>query len=186
MTYVNLSVPDLFDVCIERCETTQLECILSCENDLMCLSQCISEATSCIEGKFRNLFYFYETLWCSKGVDFNFRLSLSNQLLRWLRGLSQSGVPVWRMFFSAYVFIYWQNSFKFRTWNLTQIGSCVLIIMEWESEDVFMLVREMKIVNLIVWLDSKLGKWTVLVKLVFFQLSVWFIQYDSYCMTHLL
>ena len=59
MTYVNLSVPDLFDVCIERCETAQLECILSCENDLMCLSQCISEATSCIEG----IFHFYKTLW---------------------------------------------------------------------------------------------------------------------------
>ena len=66
MTYVNLSVPDLFDVCIERCETAQLECILNCENDLMCLSQCISGATSCIEGKFRSLFYFYKILWCSK------------------------------------------------------------------------------------------------------------------------
>ena len=55
MKYVILSVPDLFDVCIDRCETAQLECILSCENDLICLSQCISEATSCIEGKFRNL-----------------------------------------------------------------------------------------------------------------------------------
>ena len=80
MTYINLSVPDLFDVCIERCETAQLECILGCGNDLMCLSQCISETTSCIEGKFRNLFYFYETLWCSKETDFNFRLPMSNQL----------------------------------------------------------------------------------------------------------
>ena len=52
MTKLIFSVPDLFDVCIERCETAQLECILSCENDLMCLSQCISEATSCIEGIF--------------------------------------------------------------------------------------------------------------------------------------
>ena len=44
MTRSNFSVPDLFDVCIERCETAQLECILGCGNDLMCLSQCISDA----------------------------------------------------------------------------------------------------------------------------------------------
>ena len=45
------SVPDLFDVCIERCQRDQLECIISCDNDLMCISQCILEVTSCIESK---------------------------------------------------------------------------------------------------------------------------------------
>ena len=85
MTYFNLIVPDLFDLCIERCQSSQLECIVSCENDLMCISECILEVTSCIEGKFESSFYFYETLWCSKDNEFNFRLSMSNQLLRWLR-----------------------------------------------------------------------------------------------------
>ena len=51
-----------------------------------------------------------------------------------------------------------------RTWNQTQIGTCVLIIMEWQWGDVSMLVMEMKPVNLIAWLLSKPDKWTVLVK----------------------
>ena len=44
-----------------------------------------------------------------------------------------------------------------------------------------MLVMEMKIVNLIAWLDLKLGKWTVLVKLVFLRKLQVTYKYDSYC-----
>ena len=62
-------------------------------------------------------------------------------------------------------FLFYNGS---RTWNQTQIGTCVLIIMEWPWEDVFMHVMEMKLVNLTAWLGSKLDKWTVLVKLVSF------------------
>ena len=43
----DLSVPELFDVCIERCQTTSVECIVNCDNDLMCISECIVEVTAC-------------------------------------------------------------------------------------------------------------------------------------------
>ena len=97
LTHFNFSVPDLFDVCIERCQTVQLECIVSCENDLMCISECILEATSCIEGKFWRWFdlMMRYTWWWSKYIEFNFRLSLSNQLSWWLRWLSQYSMSVW-------------------------------------------------------------------------------------------
>ena len=49
---IELSVPELFDVCIERCQTASVECIVSCDNDLMCISECIVEVTACIEGEF--------------------------------------------------------------------------------------------------------------------------------------
>ena len=52
MTYVNLSVPDLFDVCNERCQSAQLECIVSCENDLICISECIAHGSTCSNGEF--------------------------------------------------------------------------------------------------------------------------------------
>ena len=50
MTHLNLRVPDLFDVCIERCQTAQLECFVSCDNDLMCISECIADGTACSNG----------------------------------------------------------------------------------------------------------------------------------------
>ena len=52
MTYVFLSVPDLFDVCNERCQSAQLECIVSCENDLICISECIAHGSTCSNGEF--------------------------------------------------------------------------------------------------------------------------------------
>ena len=49
---IELSVPDLFDVCIERCQTESVECIVNCDNDLMCISECIVEVTACTDGEF--------------------------------------------------------------------------------------------------------------------------------------
>ena len=49
---IELSVPDLFDVCIERCQMASVECIVSCDNDLMCISECIVEVTACTDGEF--------------------------------------------------------------------------------------------------------------------------------------
>ena len=49
---LKLSVPDLFDACIERCEATAIKCIVSCNNDLMCIGGCLPENTSCIENEF--------------------------------------------------------------------------------------------------------------------------------------
>ena len=49
---IELSVPDLQDKCIDNCESTQLDCILSCDNDSACISECIRGSTSCIQGNF--------------------------------------------------------------------------------------------------------------------------------------
>ena len=45
-----LRVPDLKEKCLEQCEIAQLECILDCDNDVNCISDCIRHATDCIEG----------------------------------------------------------------------------------------------------------------------------------------
>ena len=45
-----LRVPDLKEKCLEQCEIAQLECILACDNDVNCISDCIRHATDCIEG----------------------------------------------------------------------------------------------------------------------------------------
>ena len=47
----SLSVPDLRNICIERCENAMLECILDCNNDSACLSQCARIETDCIDRK---------------------------------------------------------------------------------------------------------------------------------------
>ena len=44
-------VPDLSDICIERCEDSMLDCILDCNNDSACLSECIRTETDCITRK---------------------------------------------------------------------------------------------------------------------------------------
>ena len=44
-------VPDLSDICIERCENAMLDCILDCNNDSACLSECIRSETDCITRK---------------------------------------------------------------------------------------------------------------------------------------
>ena len=49
---IDLSVPELFDVCIERCQTASVECIVRCDNDLICISECIVEVTACTDGEF--------------------------------------------------------------------------------------------------------------------------------------
>ena len=46
-------VPDLKEKCLEQCEIVQLECILACNNDVNCISDCIRHATDCIEGCFK-------------------------------------------------------------------------------------------------------------------------------------
>ena len=84
-----LSVPDLFDVCIERCQTDQLECFVSCNNDLICISECIADGLTCTNGEFWILFHPVNF------TDFILRLSMSNQLLGWMRWLSQLSLPVW-------------------------------------------------------------------------------------------
>ena len=48
----DFSVPELFDVCIERCQTSSVECIVNCDNDVMCISKCIVEVTACTDGEF--------------------------------------------------------------------------------------------------------------------------------------
>ena len=44
-------VPELRDICIERCENKLLECILDCNNDVECLSECIRIETECTSSK---------------------------------------------------------------------------------------------------------------------------------------
>ena len=46
----NFSVPDLNAICIERCETATLECLIDCENDLGCVSDCLRGQTQCNQG----------------------------------------------------------------------------------------------------------------------------------------
>ena len=43
-------VPELFEVCKEKCGTSQLECITRCDNDYDCISECNREETACKEG----------------------------------------------------------------------------------------------------------------------------------------
>ena len=48
---LNLRVPDLRNVCIERCENDLLDCIMGCNNDVQCVSDCIRIQTECISSK---------------------------------------------------------------------------------------------------------------------------------------
>ena len=133
MTFVNLSVPDLFDVCIERCETAQLECILSCENDLMCLSQCISDATSCIEGQLKCSFDFSTFYGNEKILN---SISDCPCQINCYDGCDDCPNPVCQCEVSI-VYSKIRSSLKAtkallslgknisRTWNQTQIGTCV-------------------------------------------------------------
>ena len=44
-------VPDLNNECVGRCENALLECILACEDDVECLSECIRLETECTNGE---------------------------------------------------------------------------------------------------------------------------------------
>ena len=44
------SVPELNMICTDKCEDDQLECIIECESDVNCVSQCIRDGTKCIQG----------------------------------------------------------------------------------------------------------------------------------------
>ena len=49
---------DLNLVCIDRCETAQLQCILNCPaDDVDCLSGCIREVTECVNGEVNRRYY---------------------------------------------------------------------------------------------------------------------------------
>ena len=48
----NLSVPELSEFCIERCQAESVECIVNCDNDFMCISDCVVESTNCTNGEF--------------------------------------------------------------------------------------------------------------------------------------
>ena len=81
--YVDISVPDLLDECINICEQTQLDCILSCDNDVACISECIREETGCIQGMLPE-FVIHNT------AENCLRLSMPSKLYWWLWGLRKS------------------------------------------------------------------------------------------------
>ena len=37
--------------CKDRCEIISIECILDCDNDTLCMSQCSRDNTECLNGK---------------------------------------------------------------------------------------------------------------------------------------
>ena len=51
-------VPDLNNECVSRCENALLECILACEDDVECLSECIRLETECTNGKSDSSFLY--------------------------------------------------------------------------------------------------------------------------------
>ena len=46
-----LSVPELKQICVERCEIDLLDCIMGCSDDVQCLSGCIRLETQCLDSK---------------------------------------------------------------------------------------------------------------------------------------
>ena len=48
----NFSVPELSEYCIEQCQAESAECIVNCDNDSMCISDCVRESTKCTDGEF--------------------------------------------------------------------------------------------------------------------------------------
>ena len=56
--YDILRVPDLNVACKDRCEIISIECILACDNDTLCMSQCSRENTECLNGKKISVEYF--------------------------------------------------------------------------------------------------------------------------------
>ena len=47
-----LSVPELKQICVEKCEIDLLDCIIGCSDDVECLSGCIRLETKCLDSKF--------------------------------------------------------------------------------------------------------------------------------------
>ena len=45
------SVPELKDVCVERCANALFDCILNCKEDSACLSNCIRVEIECVDGE---------------------------------------------------------------------------------------------------------------------------------------
>ena len=54
-----LRVPDLNVACKDRCEIISIECILACDNDTLCMSQCSRDNTECLNGKIHRPFMLY-------------------------------------------------------------------------------------------------------------------------------
>ena len=50
IAHLNFRVPELFEICNEKCVKSQLECIARCENDYDCISECNREEIACKEG----------------------------------------------------------------------------------------------------------------------------------------
>ena len=50
---VDLSVPDLNAICIDRCVTDALECIIDCGNDVDCVGDCLRDQAQCNQGQLK-------------------------------------------------------------------------------------------------------------------------------------
>ena len=53
------SVPDLKQICVERCENQLLECILGCHDELECITTCIRLETECTDRKLSQLSWLF-------------------------------------------------------------------------------------------------------------------------------
>ena len=78
----NLSVPELSEFCIERCQAESVECIVNCDNDFMCISDCVRESTKCTDGEYfhKCIGFVRETLYSKAQIIIItfLRLSVSN------------------------------------------------------------------------------------------------------------
>ena len=55
IAHLIFSVSDLSDLCIENCETANVECIVSCGTNLLCITDCVSDGTTCTQGRFSQI-----------------------------------------------------------------------------------------------------------------------------------
>ena len=72
-----LRVPELKELCLDKCEIAQLECILDCNNDVNCISDCIRHATDCIEGNATDRDFWFKPGFQAEISSFQFSLRLS-------------------------------------------------------------------------------------------------------------
>ena len=70
-----LRVPDLQEQCKAVCEKSLLECIMDCNSDANCMSQCNRDESNCKEG-INSFLNVYKLKFLNLSLAFYFRLSM--------------------------------------------------------------------------------------------------------------
>ena len=112
--FSHFRVPELKQICVERCEVVLLDCILGCSDNVECLSGCIRLETECLESELLFLLRFTKNSF----IIFLLRLPMRWCMSRRMQWLPESCLSMRSKLFQLFITLWYITTAIYCQWIL--------------------------------------------------------------------